>query len=176
MTDYFKIEGAPGRYFRCTPYGASMSPSGCAGMYAAEKGNRDGRHHHCNGCKVGACHSGEVLTESSCIYGSKLCPRCARPASRIVRGLCVSCLNRQYEVEKGRNAKGSRPVHLPDLHPCMLQVSVEKQVKLVRFEQTAGMVEGIYRVLRSQPGDPVFGWVVPKPRLVQRSLFDLPGS
>lgn len=172
MVQYFKVEGAPGDYFRCEPYGATMSVPGCAGMYLADKGSRSGRHPHCNGCAIGAAHAGDKPTESSCVFGSKLCPRCHRLASRIVRGLCVSCLNRQYEIEKGKNAKGTRPVNLPTLHACLLQVSSEQVVTQVRFEQTAGMVEGIYRVLRSQPGSPEFGWIRARPRLQQRSLFD----
>lgn len=171
MVDYIKIDGAPGDYFRCAPYATTMSVSSCSSMYVAEKGCRDGRHPHCNGCKVGAEHAGDVQTPSSRICGSKLCPRCHRPASRIVRNLCVSCLNRQYEIEKGRNAKGTRPVNLPTLRPCLLAVSVDSVVSEVRFDKTTGMVEGIYRVLRSQTGRPVFGWARAVPKLVQRSLF-----
>lgn len=172
MVDYIKIAGAPGDYFRCAPYGSTMSVAGCASMYMAEKGCRDGRHPHCNGCAVGAGHAGDTAVVSSGVYGSKLCPRCHRSASRIVRGLCVSCLNRQYEVEKGRNAKGTRPVKLPALGPCHLSVTIDHVVTRVSFDKTTGMVEGIYRVLRDQQGSPAFGWVRPAPKLAQRSLFE----
>jgi hypothetical protein len=171
MVGYFKIDGAPGDYFRCAPYATTMSVPSCASMYMAEKGCRDGRHPHCNGCAVGATHAGDTQAPSSRICGSKLCPRCHRPASRIVRGLCVSCVNRQYEIEKGKNAKGTKPVNLPTLRPCVLSVTIGRSVSETRFDKTTGMLEGMYRVLREQSGSPVFGWARVTPKLAQRSLF-----
>src|SRR5690348_2187748 len=109
---YFEMPGAPGRYFACGPYKSSMSVASCEGMYRAEKGTKNGRHPHCAGCPVGALHAGEALPSASTLYQSKICPRCTQPASRIVRGVCVSCINRQYEIERGINAKGSAPSRL----------------------------------------------------------------
>lgn len=173
--DYFKIEGAPGEYFRCEAYRASMSVPGCAKMYQSEKSNRDGRHAHCYGCKIGAEHAGEkVAAMATPVYQSKICPRCHAGATRIVKGLCISCLNRQYEVEKGRNSKGSKPVKAAPLVEVTLHVTNDEKVSVVKIPLATGRLEGIYRVLRVQPGNPLFGWRADVPSAPQASLFDAP--
>lgn len=169
---YFKMVGAPGDYFHCAPYGATMRVASCASLYQAEKGCKTGRHLHCNGCSIGARHAGEAPVVNHALFGAKFCPRCSRTAMRIVRGLCVSCINRQYEIEKGRNAKGTPPIRLPPLYPVALAVLAEGQeTRIVKYDRVVSRVEGIYRVLRSQPGDMAFGWVGRKPALAQPGLF-----
>lgn len=167
---YFEVEGAPGQYFRCEPYRSTMSVVSCAGMYRAEKGRQNGRHPNCHGCSLGAEHAGEKPVTVG-LFGSKLCPRCTRPAARIVKGLCVSCVNRGYEIERGVNAKGSKPSRLKPLMPVALAFSADGDAKVVIYPRVTGRLEAMLRVLRTQPGDVEFGWSTPMPDLPQRDLF-----
>lgn len=171
---YFAMLGAPGQYFHCKPYKSSMSVSSCTGMYIAEKGRQNGRHPHCNGCPVGALHAGEALPTSSPMFQSKFCPRCTQPATRIVRGVCVSCINRQYEIERGVNAKGSAPSRLRPLLPVAIQVaSADGWVQVTSFAKVTSRVEAMLRVLRTNPGEVEFAWapIASPPELPQRGLF-----
>lgn len=168
---YFELPGVPGKYFRCSPYQSSMSVTSCAGMYRAEKGRQNGRHPHCNGCAVGALHAGEAPPVESAYLGSKICPRCRQPAARIVKGVCVSCINREYEVVRGCNAKGSAPVRLKPLGPVAVSYAADGEVRATTFPRVVDRVEAVLRVLRTQPGEVVFGWYSSAPVLQQLSLF-----
>jgi hypothetical protein len=69
---------------------------------------------HCVGCPVGAVNAGERIEDATAArYEAalrKFCPRCSRPASRLINGrFCVSCYNRDREVARGRNCKGNPP-------------------------------------------------------------------
>ena len=68
----------------------------------------------CHSCPVGQGHA-QLQSGSGCTSERRdkprICLRCGRDDLRIVqeRGICVSCANRQYEVLRGRNAKGTTP-------------------------------------------------------------------
>lgn len=167
---YFDMPGAPGKYFRCEPHKATMSVASCVGMFKAEKGRNNGRHPHCAGCPIGAAHAGEKPPASG-LFGSRLCPRCTNPAARFVRGVCVSCINRQYELERGVNAKGSAPSRLAPLVSLSLAYAIDGEARLTTFPKVTGCVEAMLRVLRTQPGEVEFGWTAAMPDLAQQRLF-----
>lgn len=169
---YFEMPGAPGAYFHCQPYKSRMSVASCAGMYSAEKGRQNGRHPHCNGCPVGALHAGEQVVRASALLGAKLCPRCTQPAARIVRGVCVSCINREYEIVRGVNAKGSAPSRLKPLHAVAVAYAVDGEVRITSIPRATGRLEAMLRVLRTQNGEVEFSWAPSAlPQLPQLSLF-----
>lgn len=121
--EYFEITGAPGKYFKCPRYhgGATLSVAACAAQWRrASKADDEARIrlHACINCPTGANHAGVPdFTPQNPIKTGKICARCHRTASRIIHGrICVSCVNRQYEIQKGRNARGNKPSQCPTLH------------------------------------------------------------
>lgn len=154
--EYFAIDGAPGKYFMCAPYKASMSVSGCAQLYKAEKGVHAGRHMHCKGCPIGAHHAGEAPVSRA--YGSLICPRCHRGSTRLVRGVCMSCVNRQYELERGVNARGRPPLRPTPLAPMRMSVVLaDGQAVVVEAERCSSQAELCLRALRVLPTVRSFG-------------------
>lgn len=73
--------------------------------------------YHCHGCDTGAKNAGLEKPETVRDNGIDIiCPRCLGWMSRSVRGVCISCKNREYEVKKGVNARGKAPVKLREIH------------------------------------------------------------
>lgn len=112
--DYFTYPGVPGRYFRCDAMRASLAETRCASMYREAKRLPSGACsslEKCIGCEIGALHAGdENVQRKTSAVGALTCARCREHTARlVVGGICVSCYNRQREVEKGRNAKGVPP-------------------------------------------------------------------
>lgn len=75
----------------------------------------------CHSCPVGQCHArprDEAVRSNAPRTKPQICLRCSRNDLRIVqeRGICVSCANRQYEVARGRNAKGKAPTKASPLN------------------------------------------------------------
>lgn len=147
---YFARDGLPGEYFACERYGATLSPASCAALYRCEKKSEQGLHPKCKGCPVGMFHAGEAVVNVRKIYRSKLCPRCHCQASRLVKGVCVSCVNRQYELERGRNARGTAPLQVTPLvrAPAVLLMDGAAPMFTVT-EYGAGMEEVVLRTMRS---------------------------
>lgn len=164
--EYFSIDGAPGIYFRCPEYDATISTDACARMYLAQK-SKTGIHERCVGCRIGAEHAGDLLPTAPDLLDSLVCPRCQRTTNRIVRGLCVSCLNRQYEAIRGFNAKGKPPVRLPKLFAARLRFSTGAgaPTSIGVTEFSVNRLELIYRILRSHHHVPAFGWCAQKSQL-----------
>jgi hypothetical protein len=167
---YFSKEGLPGQFFRCEAYAADLSTMSCSGMYKAEKGRQNGRHPHCNGCAIGAGHAGEAAPTST-LFGAKFCPRCTRPAARIVKCLCVSCVNRQYELDRGSNAKGTAPSRLRPLISVHVAWSLAGDAKMTKFPKVVSRLEAVLRILQAQPGEVEFSWMGLRPDLPQLPLF-----
>ena len=113
--EYFSVDGAKGEFFRCLPYRATLSTTACAQRWREAQratGNAVARYEKCRTCPIGAAHSGEGVVYYSPLYGKPICCRCGRGSMRrmILRGtLCISCVNRQYEFVRGKNAKGNPP-------------------------------------------------------------------
>lgn len=168
--EYFSMDGAPGRYFQCAPFRASMSVSGCAGMYRAEKGVHSGLHPYCNGCPIGAHHAGEQPVSAPGLFGSLVCPRCGRAAHRLVRGLCVSCMNRQYEFIRGFNAKGGPLLRMKPLVQMSRNAVENDKPVIVDVGLSSGWSEVVLRTLRSRSGAAAFGRVKSSFHRVSESL------
>jgi hypothetical protein len=169
--EYFEMPGVAGKYFLCEPYRSKMSVASCAGMFKAEKNKQNGRHPHCHGCPLGAQHAGEKPPALG-LFGSRMCPRCTNPAARFVRGVCVSCINREYELDRGVNAKGSAPSRLRPLAPMALSFACEGEARTTTFPKVTGRLEAMLRVLRTHPGEVEFAWApAVMPELPQTRLF-----
>lgn len=150
--EYFSVEGAPGQYFRCETYKITLSVSGCKDLYLAENERHCGRHQKCKGCPVGASHAGGGQP-APYLRGSRLCPRCLRGSARLVHGVCVSCVNRQYELARGVNARGtalSKTAALGAVNAAAVLHGGD--VVAVQTEKAAGLYELILRALSRAPG------------------------
>lgn len=170
--EYFTVEGAPGRYFRCDKYNAVLSTSACASMYLAEKNQHLGRHMHCRGCPVGAMHAGEAPVTAPELVRSMVCPRCLRSSSRLVRGVCMSCINRQYESVKGVNARGKPPTRYTPLAALSVPARDDKADFVASVEFGSGYVEMVLRVFRAKPTGRAVGRLRSvRPMAMQESLF-----
>ncbi|WP_201701429.1 hypothetical protein [Paraburkholderia kirstenboschensis] len=108
--------------FHCSSLRCDISPSACAANYT-----RTDPPISCKGCPIGSAHAGGLNHRNETDRHTKAdaaralaCIRCEKSAHtnkrligrmRLVRSatLCVSCLNRQLEVEKGANSKGAMP-------------------------------------------------------------------
>ena len=100
---YFRPHFAPHlELFHCAQQHMDLSREACADFHKRRKTAS------CARCPIGAHHAGrqappQRLTESTCA-------RCERVGQRIIQGrLCVSCFNRQLELERGRDRKGNVP-------------------------------------------------------------------
>lgn len=101
QVEYRTIPGAPGKYFECQPFRATLSVERCASMWKAKR-------EQCLYCQLGAAHAGEPQRRKA--VGLHTCSRCHTESSRLMAsGICVSCYNREREVAAGRNGKGSPP-------------------------------------------------------------------
>lgn len=150
MVEYFSQPAVPGKaYFRCERYRATLSTESCAGMW--RESNHDGLEHRdrCRCCALGAEHAGEAGANLAALKGTLTCGRCHRPAMRLIKGhLCVSCKNREYEWIKGRNAKGSRPVHMTPLSPRRLYFREGEATRTLSMPLVADIDELIVAALR----------------------------
>jgi len=115
---------------------------------------------HCYGCRLGAERAGLPVRSS---WPAGVCVRCHREGLRIVTrtGLCVSCYNRQHEVERGQNAKGDFPSLTALRYTfCARVLSVgDDGSKMLRrtVSQTTSVVEGILTTLRVSHTSQTFG-------------------
>lgn len=173
MVTYFTIEAAPGQqFFRCEPQRATLSTNSCAGMW--REGNHMGleKRATCKRCEIGAMHAGEALASLSPLKGSLTCARCHRPALRLIHGhVCVSCKNREYELVKGCNAKGTRPVKLRALEPRRIWFIAGTVLTHLAMPRTIDRAELIVAALRDSSDRVRFAFKPTAPRLVQERLF-----
>lgn len=125
---YFTRENYPARVFECPRHRVIMMEVSCvAAFQEAKRTGQTGRRAACLGCPIGPVHSGELAPKPNRVM---VCVRCRRSPSdcddprhvgavRLVRGglVCVSCYNREREVVRKRNAKGTMPVKWAGLRP-----------------------------------------------------------
>ncbi|WP_454435435.1 hypothetical protein [Thauera mechernichensis] len=109
---YFAPAYAPHLWlFHCQVQHMDLSREACANFHV--------RKHTaaCARCPIGAHHAGRQAPPQH--LAESTCARCEGHASRIIQGrLCVSCFNRQGEVERGRDRKGNAPrltLHTADM-------------------------------------------------------------
>ena len=170
---YFGIAEAPHlSFFRCDRLNATLSQQSCAANYKASVRPSDAeRLHHCRNCPVGAKHCGGQAVKLSVYYGGNICSRCRRPAGRIIhKRICVSCQNREYEIIKGKNAKGQRPVHLLPLRQQRIKALVAGNAVELSLDRGVDKIELILSVLRNQQGEIMFGFLAPPPPVKQFQL------
>lgn len=161
MVEYFRIDGAPGEYFRCEKLMARLSVESCAQQYRRAKGG----YSACTRCPIGAAHAGEELVVG---LPSRLCLRCGGSDKRLIRGVvCISCYNRERELRLGRNAKGSFPAHARRVREADVFVA---GVGRVRVERVADVAEAVLIALRRNPRAQVRP-MMPPPPVRQLSLF-----
>lgn len=163
-TEYFSIDGAPGRYFVCGQLKATLSVPSCSGRWKESQGGK--RFETCRTCALGAEHSGRKMAVKP---AKTMCCRCADLATRLVDGgVCMSCYNRQREVEKGKNGKGSAPrpvdVFFGNPNPTKVVVLHDVSVRVVNVagrtslvpSRSASPVEAIVRAIRKFVDSPAF--------------------
>lgn len=149
MVDYFTIDGAPGQYFRCDRYRATLSVSACARMWRAANREGDETHSLCLRCPIGAAHAGETAASMSPLKGAVVCGRCHRRTERLIRGhICVSCYNREREIRIGKNAKGTAPSKLRPLSRRHVYYLEGSEPKTLTLDLSAATDELIVAILR----------------------------
>jgi hypothetical protein len=139
----------------------TLSTSSCAKLWEAAQRQRPKPWESsaaCRTCPVGAQHAGRPLPVPAAEQLRLICPRCRRQAARLINGrLCVSCMNREYEALKGRNAKGGRPRLCDVLHVEHIAVVEGAEVRQVRHENVVSPVEVLLVMARSTKTPLAFG-------------------
>lgn len=165
--EYLAVEGVPGRYFRCDRYGLMRDEACGRSFAAAPEVARGGRLGACVGCEVGRAHAAVPVTEPG---PTRVCVRCRRSAAdidsvgrvRFVRGglICVSCFNREREVVKGQNRKGSKPALV--LRSFEVGVVDESQrLAPARLPLARDRVEVALTAIRQRGPATLVGWASP---------------
>lgn len=159
--EYFEHPLLPGRkMFRCDKLHATMQTSSCGERWSVANENSDGVYSACVNCPLGAQHAGVGEINRSPLRGALVCARCHMGATRLIRRhLCVSCMNRQYEVLKGRNARGGMPKKLRQFDRRRLATLVDGKVRVRVIEHTADQVEMFVAELRDTMKPMAFGFV-----------------
>lgn len=102
----------PFELVECPPYRMQLLQSRCVAQWQSVAGKP--RHtlerlQHCSGCPIGAERAG-IKVESAPPPLPRFCCRCLTLSPRLIgRRLCPSCYNRELEIRKGRNARGTAP-------------------------------------------------------------------
>ena len=163
---YRQIPEIPGAtFFDCTRLHAGLKTTACAEMWRAANEGRSERYTACRSCFVGATHAGVSNASRSPIRGALVCQRCSRGATRLIRkAWCVSCANRQYEIIKGRNARGVAPTRLAPLAPRQVFYMANGRTVLKRMEHTTHFGELIVAVMRDSVHAVAFAWRGPADR------------
>lgn len=157
---YRRAQGLPDvPFFDCDRIGASLTVPTCAAMWRAAANPHTERHSACRACPLGATHAGVANAASGVLRGLLVCSRCYRTAKRLILGnLCVSCYNRQREVQRGKNARGLPPTKLTRLDPRSVYYAEGGQVHIARAERTAAVTELLVGTLRDAVQTVAFGW------------------
>lgn len=155
--DYVDQPAVPGTpHFRCDRLRAVLAVPRCASMWRQD-GATEGRA--CNHCSIGAEHAGLKDPNPSPLFGSKTCARCHRLKTRLIgKMLCVSCKNREYELLKGSNAKGTLPVKLQSLDRRRVTYFAGERVHTLVIDRSLDQDELIVAVLRDSPHRVAFGF------------------
>lgn len=167
------IQLVPGRlHFRCERQHATLSTESCATMW--REGNHEGMPSRlgCRNCPIGAQHAGEALASMSAFKGTLTCARCHRGTERLIHGMhCVSCYNREREVLKGRNAKGTAPTRLAPLVPRRIWFMAGGAPTTLASPRTVDATELVIAALRDSQDRVRFAFKARAPRQAQQALF-----
>lgn len=169
---------APGlKFFRCDAYRASLSMPGCASRWRESQvaiGEAADKFAACRGCPIGALHAGYAPIRYSRHYGLSICPRHGGGTTRMIGNRrCVSCYNREREMDAGKNARGNAPVELMErpLHTLEIRLVIDGVTRRLRDRKTSGLAETMIQALRTTKGELEFGFAGPDRLLRQRRLF-----
>lgn len=174
MVEYTTNPLVPGKlYFRCERMRGTLSTTACAEMWRKANDMNDGSCANCMRCPLGATHAGEVAASMSPLKGTLTCGRCHRGASRLIhKHLCVSCQNRAYEAEKGRNAKGTAPQKVGPLDPRRIRFLEGGEIRVLSLAQSRDTDELMVAALRDSRRKVVFGWnPMPPSEIRQKRLW-----
>lgn len=173
MTEYFELPELPGRQmFRCVKRQATLQVEACSGMWrsANERGAPE-RLDQCRNCPLGAKHAGVGEISLSPLRGASICARCHTGTTRLIRKhLCVSCVNREYEYRKGRNARGTAPVTHPPLLALEIRYLAGDRPARLAIDAVSP-TELVVAALRDSSKQVTFGFHARRPELPQGELF-----
>lgn len=159
LPDYRVTEthGALLRTFDCDAVRATLTILGCAKRWTrAQDRMSDETLEACGRCQLGAHHAGKPFVLVSPHFGARLCPRCDRGDARMIQGrVCVSCYNREAEVERGRNARGNAPTRARSIHAVRLTLVADNRPRRVD-DAAVGLAEVMRRALRNTKGGVAF--------------------
>lgn len=170
---YTELDGLPGiKVFSCHRLKASLTATSCASNFA------DAKHMACVGCPIGSAHRDAIAMKPVSMdrYDKAVkdaarwdsnkgiaCVRCERTGAtattfvarfRLIksRGLCVTCYNRQREVEIGVNSKGATPVKWAHLKPTIVTIGVDGKRETLDIGLRGGWSECDRFVKQAHPG------------------------
>jgi hypothetical protein len=141
----------------CVPYSAIFSVEYCAQSH--DRANtpeaiKNMWRQKCRRCPIGALNLGtDKHLECSVLFRSKICARCQRQSSRLVRGVvCVSCYNRELENAKGLNKHGNalRLVRYY-YHAKVLFLTRDGKTKQREFQKVLNEDEAVRSVQITEP-------------------------
>ena len=174
MPDYFSMDGVPGKvYFRCERQRATLSTEACAASWRRADELNGGQCSACRLCPVGAVHAGEVAASMSPLKGTLTCARCHRTSGRLIGGhRCPSCYNREREVLRGCNAKGTAPVKAGRLDPRRIRYMHGDELCTMSMRLSSDTDELIVAALRDSRKSVVFAFnSAPPPAVRQARLW-----
>lgn len=125
------------RVIECAPRSLTCSVEACVQDWRRAQARKPfpwESRWHCRTCAEGAVRAGQPVAQA--VEVGQLdgvlhtCARCHRRTDRIVRRFCLSCYNRERELQTGRNGKGSPPV--------MLQARLPARIWRLRFRDAHG--------------------------------------
>lgn len=158
---YRSVAGLNRPVFDCGPHRAVLTTTTCARMWRqAQSATRsEERHLACRACPIGAGHAGETSVFYSRLYGTMICPRCGKGTTRMIRDrVCVSCRNREYEWNRGFNAKGAPITEMRPLRPAELRYSIDGRPARFRTQLAVDTTEVVAHLLRTTRGKLSFGY------------------
>lgn len=174
MVEYFTLAELPDKpMIRCERLKATLQVTACSARWteANAKGASE-RLDLCKNCQLGAKHAGAGEISLSPLRGMSICARCHQGATRMIGGhLCPSCYNRELEVRKGRNAKGSKPMKHPPLLRFEVRYQAGGQVERMAREAVSSE-ELVIAVLRDTSKQVTFAFNARRPQLPQGDLFE----
>lgn len=142
----------PFELVECPPYRMQLLASRCADQWRSVAGkprHKLERLQHCSGCPIGAARAGVRLEPTPL---PRFCCRCLTLSPRLIsKRLCPSCYNRELEIRKGRNARGTVPTKaqapkavalVVDGHRVELEASGPLELALFALRQNVAAAVG----------------------------------
>jgi hypothetical protein len=148
--------------FLCEKQRMRLTEAGCARLWRAAQEKRPEAweaKYHCFTCRIGAANAGETMSDTveETEALRSICPRCRRRSDRIIAGhLCISCYNRQREVNTGRNRKGTRPRLTDVLHTETFAIVTAEGITVAKAAAVTGVLEAIIACARAATGPVAF--------------------